>query len=444
MNNEAQPQELQHTGEHSPEIVTAYRQSVDMLFSLMAEHTGRGRATRYYNVQWDEQDPARIVDVTVMQAAATGAQRQAFGSTFLRAQFACTEMSVVTGARQRRIIWCGRAPASDKRPLTPDPAAMVAEHGYDVLAPAHIVNSLAGRAVTLDDYLHLTRTMRQRQALPTRELTFAVNRLLYRFAYGSLEQGNAASDSSHITDTLFELITSFQELDPVVLRGLQSYLVGQLMRRIGTLKGGEAVGDQGQTQPAVAAGILENALERGLLPREAYIVHRILGVSAVYRYRFATELLHERLYTGQDIGSTRRVYGIHRHNFMHDYMRNLLQARVRELDTPVTAFLDRGYPAWSIADEFAAQELYEFVNGLLCLVGDSDAPLQTVSMVSDVAPAFEYILSRLTNPGADSPGRAEFDRKAVEIIDIVTIPIVQGWVGRRAVARQVEAEPQSE
>jgi hypothetical protein len=427
--------------ELDPAPADAYYQSAQQLFALLpTDQAGDSASARYYKVTWDTAEPGVVNDITTMTASPTGARRQERYGLFYSAQFKVTE-TTSSGDTTERFVWCYTGPRRTRTPIEPDLPALAKTHDYQRLTPDNIVKTLTERASSIDDYLTLTRVMRQYDAQPVPSLVASINNLTYRLLYRSFDApGESAATPSK--DKIFELINTFAALNTDMPRAVQGYLISQALRTISVARMART-GAASETADK-AAVILEEAIGRGVIPDEPRTMDRVFANGSIYTYPFATELVHAKLQAAPNYGSAKYVFGVKRVALAVDYIAAVVEARSTPLSPQIDSFIRANY--LSGREEGAPEHLYDLLNGLVQLVSAPQPsrrqpPAPMVHSLTDAKGAFAYLLSAIGNEeGPTSEAQVAFDTKCVEVVEMVLAPLIRRRVGKPVVSSEVSEE----
>jgi hypothetical protein len=413
--------------EQQPPTATSYEQSMHQLFGLLDATPSQDALPRYYTVEWDEEDSTRITNVTVMTATPTGARRQERFGEFYQAQFHITERWGASDETQR-FIWCATGARRHGTPIEPDLRALEQEHAYEPFHIDTVVGLLARRAQSIDDHIALARLMHSHDIRAIPELTENINKWIVQFVYGGPAHRSLERDS------LFELLRICRSLGSEMPRWAQGNLISRLVQ---AASGQRIVpkGDTSQDANQVAANAmatLEAAISQGVITDDPYNMQHILINAPLYKYPYATTLLHAEL---QNMTHSRRptIFGVDRVAFAYNYIVQRFRAENTQVLAPVAAYLHTS--ALSGFAKKDAAELHHLLDKIVAAVdGPEDNLPPMLGGLSDAPHTFAYILSRLhSRESATSEAQAQFDQQCVEVVRAILGPVMHKQLGEQAV-----------
>lgn len=397
----------------------------------------------YYKVLWDEERPGNVVEVMTMRGTATGARKQEQRGAFSQAQFKLTETSDVDDSESQRFIWLQIGFQTPGTTIEFNEENLKHDTGYHPLSSHDVTLELASHVVTLDDYANLINEMSQRKIAFPPELMTHSDKLVRRMTYQPLDSDTGISPSS-----LFEFIRVLEPIDAELTKHVQSRLLSKLLGAVGRYGSTQAIQDE-------AASALERAVQQGVIPDEPRLINRILGSHHVYKYPFATEMLHSRLSTVYGRAGARSVFSVERTAFASDYMAMVLRGRLRSGDgsdearqlvggflknNPIMRFnAERKIAPFDsllhLASHFGDQpevdeEVNEEANDAVIL-RSADLPVETLV---GVGRAFGEILHELQSSDPEiATSQEEFDQKCVEIVEAVLQSLIQRKIAKKAI-----------
>jgi hypothetical protein len=386
------------TPAHENEVASPseYTIAAEQLLGLAASH--HAHSSSYYSVDWDNEVPGRIQDVTLMNAAPTGARREERFGQFYQTQFEIEE-ATISGLKQRRFGWCHTGPREHGDSITFDPTTLDGERNYKELRTENIIDSLAEQARGVDDHISLIQAIRRRHGRPSQALTAQMNRLAYRFAFADVPSTAFPNSTLPTLQKVFQFMQEYRSYGVNIPQIPQTYFLSHMLREL-TID--ESYSLEYNPVTDATARMLQAALDQGVLPDEPRIVDRILATRSIYSFPFASRLLHRQLHTDPQLRYSRSVFGMHRVAFTHNYLTGILQSGTLPLNPDTTALVHTHQSAESITPE----HLFNLVNGLSELVSGQNADISAPEAhhIDDVAFVFDHIISMMR---AGSPQTAE-------------------------------------
>lgn len=417
--------------------------STARLFEL-ADTMENNETPMFYSVQWNEQRPAKIESLTIMAATVTGARKQEYKGRFNQVQVKITEASDGDDQERQRFIWVRTGYQPVGVPVEFSREALAEDYDYHELVPPTVAQALAMRVQSIDDYLCLTKEMKQRDIPPSPALKTRGTKLIHKFVYNDLVDSDVDLTTQAGRTTVAELIGLLETGSIELAEQIQGTLLNRLLKVAITGPAELGEGESLLTQEQ-AAEVLEAALFEGIIPLKPHYVERILRQPSLYRYPFVVDLLHATLLKRVVRPHSKNVFGVERSQFACGYIAAILDARVRGVEVddekdymrllPLLippSYKQRGdYLATlvQLADELQGKEVKSPKSERLEWSGGTP-------VVADLQATKESFLTILRALRSDDPEVAkaeqEADRQHEQIVDIIMRPAIQRRLGREA------------
>ncbi len=405
---------------HNAELAVSpedkFRADIDRLATIantFAE-SDLGADTTFYRVEWGKAEPTHIKDIRLMRAYATGARRQEIDGLFQRAQFVTVLMDEAGVESGREYEWYDTYPQTLGTPIVPVEDAFYDQSGYRVLSLDNVLQDVIENSSTPEEYLIIAQACNDYGVEQLPELVKAINSLVLRLVFNQQAPNKSPQSQEQAMDRGLQLLQELKATDAELSKATQGRLVSRLLRTMAQSWATKAPSEMQNT----AAYALSSALEQGIIESRPRTVMRILSTMAVYRYPFATDLLHAELTAENYENSTGRFYSMWRDTFAHDYMLMVLADRTRADvadDHPAAQFLGIVEPIHYSRADVSFRPILMLANQL-----EGREDVTDIDDNATVHEAFQRILLSLRSDDPEiAAQQAKFDKKCVKNIEVI-------------------------
>ena len=380
-----------------------FAHNADRLFELLdtVEQTDE---QPFFSVEWSEEGEVKAIPLFITP---TGARRQERNDGL----FNKVQLRVRGEDVEPHYVWARVAAQATGTPIQLDYDRLDEDFGYKVLTGVRVSQVLAERIQNLPDYLYLTREMAQRNI----ELTPSFREPALMLMRELLDQSSALSIDR---DSLEGLRYILEGLRPRYAAKIQHALLADILR----ILAGKAEETRRISFPNEdeAVSFLEAALRVGVIPQTEVFTRRILPVDAVYKYPFATELLHSRLCRKPLQTNAKTIAGMEIEGFIYRYISTILQARAQ-------------YAQASVEPKITG-----LLQGLLRVSFEEDDQgfLAHLANLRGVSRELLTILGEMRSPDPEIAAQQQrLDELSAEIVETLLRPVISRKIGREAIKR---------
>lgn len=382
-------------------------QNTDRLFELV-DTVEPANEQQFFSVEWGRE--GEIKEAIPLHIAPTGARRQERNDGL----FNKAQLKVIGEGLEPRFIWARITAQATGTPIQLDYDALDEDFGYKPLTDVRISQVLAERTQSLSDYLYLTQEMTRRNI----ELSSSFREPALKLTRELLYQSSALRIDP---DSLEGLRYVLDGLRPRYAAKVRHALLADILR---TLKG-EAEYTRRISFPSAdeAADFLVAAMHAGVIPPTEVFTRRILPVDAVYKYPFATELLHSTLRAKPPRTNAKTVAGTGKEieGFIRRYIITILRARA------------------SYAQTDAEPKISGVLQDLLVVSVDEEDDPDPLTRIVNLQGVSAKLLAALREMQSSDPEIAaeqqRLDELSTEIVDMLLRPVINRKIGREAAKR---------
>lgn len=415
----------------------SFEQNMERLLTLADEADD----TTYAKIEWSDDETA-VLQVSTISLVATGARRQENRGRFNQAQFKVTE-NTDDDIPVKYFLWLQTGFQKPGTPISPDGDRVAEDHGYHKLTHAHVVYDLAKHAESTEDILSLLQEMKVREVASFPELVPIISRHIYDMVYGR----SGVDEPDIDQEAIFNFFNSLQGIGyDGLTRQIQGNLLSKLLRAVAGYYKGSKDANAHELYRDKAASVIEMTTRKGIIPKTPYFMQRVCSNVVLYKYPFATHLLHDQLLRS-DVERQKNVFGMDRISFTNNYILMVLTGLMNG-DNGDNASRQRVHNLLTSSSLSITQKDNSFYKILSAAGvgasgtadGGKDMTIKTITP-QDIRDSFSELLQALSsNNPQDTAIRAEFNKKCLEIVDILLRkPRINQELGERATRSFEEA-----
>lgn len=392
--------------ESEQETREIFVRSTDRLFELV-DSVGQTKEQRFFTVDWDEE--GEIEAAIPLRIVPTGARRQERNDGL----FTNVQVRVYGEDAGPHFVWARTAAQATGTPIQLDHEALDEDFGYKVLTGTGVSEVLVERAQSLSDYLYLTREMARRNIKLSSSFQEPALKLMGEF----LDQSSVIRLGQDSLDGLRHVL---EGLNPRYAAKVQHALLSDILKVI--VGRGEEVQRISFLDGDEAASFLEAAIRTGVIPETEAFMKRLLPTDAVYRYPFATVLLHSALRRNPPKAHAKTVVGKEIEGFICRYIATILQTRApyarTDVEPKITGILQ---DLLMVSSEESDDEL-----------------LVRLANLQGAGAALLAILGEMQSPDAETAAQQQqVDELSAEIVDTLLRPVINRKIGREITKRSI-------
>lgn len=439
------------SSERSAETKSNFSQCADRLFSLLDKHEDES----YYGIIRDHDDSSKISDLVTMTCRPTGARKQERKGQFNQGLFKFIETLDSDQSTREYFAWIETGLRKPGTEIVPQIQSLN-KHGFYELTAADITRQLVAQAETIYDYLRIVDEMNVRQVESFPELVKGLGQVVYKMSFEFKGDDEPHLDTIKGRDIMLRLLRATDSIDTDISKYIRTRSLTRLTRSI-TAPGGdyiEGVDEEVRADQDAAVRTLEAAMSENLFAGHKGIKGYILSKHHIYRYPFATELLHAQLARGYGKNGREKIYDSDRGAFINDYMLSVIDGQIRRAELnqeqPETMgniiyFLRQGsYRRYSLMRDPKFSSLMNLANSIAPIpkaeesTTSADTELAATETILDqedytTGEALQVVLDSLVTE--NTPNASEqLSRNAMsaEIVDTLMEPIIKRRLGKKA------------